>query len=129
MVKEFTPYSNLWITGNKWFTNIESWLNGEWETLDAAAAEKFVEDSVRIFATVMRFFKERDIEPILKIAQTIKAQLDEFRPKVPVMVALRKKGMTDRHWDQISSKVGFEVRPNNDFNFQKVLDMGLIAHS
>ena len=31
--------------------------NGEWETLDAVAAEKFVEDSVRIIGTVIRFFK------------------------------------------------------------------------
>ena len=42
----------------------------------------------------------------------VKAQLDEFRPKVPVMVALRKKGMTERHWDQISAKVGFPVKPD-----------------
>jgi dynein heavy chain len=62
----------------------------------------------------------------LKIAQIVKAQLDEFRPKVPVMVALRKKGMVDRHWEQISTKVGFEVKPDAEFNFKKVIDMGLI---
>lgn len=27
------------------------------------------------------------------------------------MVALRKKGMKDRHWKQISDKVGFKVDP------------------
>lgn len=42
------------------------------------------------------------------------------------MVALRKKGMTDRHWEQISQKVGFEVKPDEDFTFQKVIDMKLI---
>ena len=86
-------------------------MNGEWDTLDAVAAEKFVEESVRIIGTVIRFFRERDIEAILKIAQIVKGKLDEFRPKVPVMVALRKKGMTDRHWEQISNRVGFEVKP------------------
>ena len=45
------------------------------------------------------------------------------------MVGLRKKGMTDRHWEQISTKVGFEVKPTSDFTFQKVIDMGLINHS
>ena len=98
MIKEFTPYSNLWVTANKWFTNIEVWMNGEWESLDAVAAEKFIEESVRIIGSVIRFFRERDIEPILKIAQIVKGKLDDFKPKVPVMVALRKKGMTDRHW-------------------------------
>lgn len=42
------------------------------------------------------------------------------------MVALRKKGMVDRHWEQISTKVGFEVKPDAEFNFKKVIDMGLI---
>lgn len=42
MVKEFTPYSNLWVTGHNWFENIQKWMHGDWETLDAPAAEKFV---------------------------------------------------------------------------------------
>lgn len=45
------------------------------------------------------------------------------------MVALKKKGMTERHWDQISSKVGFDVHPDANFNFKKVIDMGLINFS
>lgn len=61
MVKEFTPYSNLWVTGHNWFINIETWMHGDWETLDAPAAEKFVDESVRTIASCSRFFKERDI--------------------------------------------------------------------
>ena len=45
------------------------------------------------------------------------------------MVALRKKGMQERHWSQISSKVGFEVLPGEGFTFSKALDMGLMNHS
>lgn len=80
-----------------------------------------MDESVRVLGGTIRFFKERDIEAILKISQAVKVQLDEFKPKVPLMVALRKKGMTERHWDQISQKVGFEVRPNETFTFGKVL--------
>ena len=66
----------------------------------------------------------------MDIAVDIKKQIDEFKPKVPLMVALRKPGMFDRHWKQISEKVGFEVKPNVEgFNFQKVLDMGLMDHA
>ena len=32
--------------------------------------------------------------------------MDEFKPKVPVLVALRKKGMNNRHWEEISEKIG-----------------------
>ena len=44
------------------------------------------------------------------------------------MVALRKKGMKERHWKQVSDSVGFEVRPTEGFTFTKLLDMGLMAH-
>lgn len=54
--------------------------------------------------------------------------MDEFRPKVPLMVSLRKKGMKERHWEQVSAKVGFEVRPTEGFTFTKVLEMGLIKY-
>lgn len=45
------------------------------------------------------------------------------------MVALRKKGMQERHWNQISQKVGFEVTPTEGFTFNRVLEMGLMKHS
>jgi len=48
---------------------------------------------------------------VLKIAENVKSQIDTFRPKVPLMVALRKQGMKERHWNQISDKVGFKVDP------------------
>lgn len=78
---------------------------------------------------VIRHFKERDHTAVLKIAEIIKQEIDTFKPKVPLMVALRKKGMKQRHWDQISEKVGFPVQPNENFTFQKVLDMGLLQHN
>jgi dynein heavy chain, axonemal len=49
---------------------------------------------------------------ILKIAESVKAQIDEFRPKVPLLMSLRKKGLRDRHWEQLSKRIGVEVRPS-----------------
>jgi len=44
--------------------------------------------------------------------------MDNFRIKVPLLVALRKKGMTERHWEEISKKIGTVVNPNDgDFTF------------
>ena len=69
---------------------MESWLNNQWEELDAPSAEKFVEDSIRTLNQTARYFKEKDLPSSLKIAEQVKVTLDEFRPKVPLMVALRK---------------------------------------
>ena len=102
MIKDFTPYSNLWLTTTQWFKNISHWMSDDWETLDAEEGERFVEEAFKTMATVNRFFKDKDLPLISKIGETVKSKLDEFRPKVPLMVALRKKGMKDRHWEQVS---------------------------
>lgn len=102
MVKEFTPYSNLWINADKWIEYQKIWMRDDLEMVDAVTAERFVEDAQRILTGVIRFFKERGHEGVLKITQEVKRQIDEFKPKVPLLVALRKKGMMPRHWKQIS---------------------------
>lgn len=89
-----------------------------------------MEDSFKTLTGVLRYFKDRDIEPMCKITDVIKVQLDQFRPKVPLMVALRKDGMKERHWEQISEKVGFTVQPTGeDFCFQDILNMKLLDFS
>lgn len=47
------------------------------------------------------------------------------------MVALRKQGMAERHWNQVSEVMKQEIDPSKDeeFNFQKVLSMGLMEHA
>lgn len=54
--------------------------------------------------------------------------MDEFRPKVPLLLALRKKGMIDRHWDMVSKVMGIDppLRPDESFTFEKALDLGLM---
>ena len=128
MSKDFLPYSNLWITANKWFKYIQEWLNCEWEQLNAPEAEKFVEEAVRNLGSSIRFFRDRNITGVLKIGETVKKEVDEFRPKVPLMVALRKEGMKERHWEQISELMGFPVAPGEGFNFAKVLELGLMKN-
>lgn len=62
-------------------------------------------------------FRDKDLPTILKIVEQVKGQLEEFKPKVPLMVALRKQGMKDRHWQNISDKMGKEVKPAPGFTF------------
>lgn len=36
--------------------------------------------------------------------------------------------MCDRHWKEITDRVGFEVKPMPGFTFTNALDMGLMKH-
>jgi dynein heavy chain, axonemal len=97
--------------------------------VDAVSGERFVEDSIRSLTGVTRFFRDRNISGVLKIAQQVKQQFDDFRPKVPLLVALRKPGMVARHWKAITDNVGFEVNPQIDnFTFERILDLGLMKN-
>ena len=40
-------------------------------------------------------------------------------------MALRTEGMKERHWQAISEKVGFEVKPYEGFTFNHCLEMDL----
>jgi len=57
------------------------------------------------------------VPAIKKIAENLKELVELFKPFVPMAVAMRTEGMKDRHWEQISAAVGFEVKPYEGFTF------------
>ena len=59
----------------------------------------------------------------------MKQKIDDFKPVVPVAVALRKQGMVDRHWDEISANVGFDIRPCEGFTLNSVVEKGMLNHT
>ncbi len=122
MVKDFQPYYNLWTTTDVWRKSHKSWLHDPFEELNAGLMEETVDNSVKTMAQVIRFFREKEMPGILKIAETVKGEVDDFKPFVPLALALRTEGMKDRHWSDISDAVGFEVKPYDGFTFQECLD-------
>lgn len=55
--------------------------------------------------------------------------MEEFKPKVPLLVALRTKGMNDRHWNDIRQRSNIDIKPTGpDFTFKKILGMNLMEH-
>jgi hypothetical protein len=47
MHRDFIPYSNLWNTVHGWIVGSEIWINDAFDTVDALACQKFVEDGVK----------------------------------------------------------------------------------
>ncbi len=93
--------------------------------MNAQTVEETVDASNKTMAQVIRLFRDKELPGILKIAETIKAEVEEFKPHVELCLALRTDGMKDRHWEQVSEKVGFEVKPYEGFTFNHVLEMDL----
>jgi dynein heavy chain, axonemal len=118
MLRDFNPYYNLWKTTNNWHNLEAKWKSGAWDELDPTEVEDEFENSLKVINQVFRFFRDREgLKDIFKIAEDMKAKIDEFKPIVPIAVYLRKDGMAQRHWQEISEKVGFEVSPDKDEDF------------
>ena len=97
----------------------------EFSLLDAGKMEETVDNSNKTMAQVIRLFRDKELPGILKIAETIKQEVEVFKPFVPLALAMRTEGMKERHWQGISEKVGFEVKPYEGFTFNHCLEMGL----
>jgi dynein heavy chain len=130
MVKDFQPYSNLWLTARTWYQRSVEWKDGEWENLDPEELEMTFEQCLKNISTTARFFRDKaGLEKIMEVSNHIKGLVDEFKPVVPIAMSLRKTGMVDRHWDAISNAVGFDIRPCEGFTLQSCIDKGLLAHT
>jgi dynein heavy chain len=129
MQKDFAPYSNLWLTTKTWYERHEAWTTGAWEDLDPAELDTTFEACAKAINQVCRYFRDRNFPKITANAQAMKAKVEEFKSVVPVALALRKEGMQERHWDQLSEKVGFDVRPCEGFTLTTIVEKGLLAHA
>jgi dynein heavy chain, axonemal len=123
--KKFQPFFNLWTTVDNWRISYKSWLHDSFEDLNAQKLEETVDNSNKTMAQVIRLFRDKELPGIMKIAETIKNEVEEFKPFVPLAVSLRTQGMKERHWNAISEKVGFEVKPFEGFTFNNCIEMEL----
>lgn len=128
-LKDFEPFYNLWTTTDQWRKSHKSWLHDAFDQMDAIELEEIVENAEKTMNKAARQLKDKDVPQIKKIAETIKEEVEAFKPYVPMAVAMRNEGMKDRHWEQISNVAGFEVKPYEGFTFQNILDMNLFKFS
>ena len=125
--KNFEPYKNLWVTAAEWLDKSAEWLNGSFLMLDA---EKVEEDVTAMGLTIVKtakFFASNGLDKQAHVAEQIKEQVAAFKPHVPIMTALRTKGMATRHWERISTDTGKRIMPDDAFTLTDALELDLGA--
>jgi dynein heavy chain len=58
----------------------------------------------------------------------MKSKVEEFREYLPLVTSLFNQGMRERHWQQVSEIVGFNLRPDDDMCLSRLIDMNLESH-
>lgn len=55
----------------------------------------------------------------------MKAKVDEFKGHMPLVQVVFNPGLRERHWLQMSEIIGYTIRPDEDMNLAKMVDMKL----
>ncbi|CAG9466771.1 unnamed protein product [Pedinophyceae sp. YPF-701] len=128
IIDQFDPYLQFWSTARAWQNNQEQWMEGQWTSLDPDHVEREVGSCFKTLFKVGRMFNQRDLKEHAGLADGVRQKVEDFKAFVPLIQALRTSGMRDRHWDQLSEGLGFELRPGDDFTMTKAQEMGLLDH-
>jgi len=134
IAKAFEPYGVLWETANSWTTQHKAWLEGHFVKLDAELVEREHGRAFKNMAKAVRTFERLGKQGCLEVAKTIKGEVENFKPLVPIVQMLRSPGMEDYHWEELAEKIlnvdKDLVDPSKEtFTLESCIKMGVVDHS
>ncbi|KAJ1569497.1 Dynein heavy chain 1, axonemal [Cladochytrium tenue] len=122
--KDFEPFKSLWSTAYDWVKWREQWLHGSFLGLNAEDVEKNLTNAWRTIFKSIKMFK--NLPGCLSVANQLKEEMDDFKPYLPLIQALRNPGMRDRHWEKLSEELSMKIHPDESFTLTNLLNMKLL---
>lgn len=142
------PFYHLVKICLRWKRFKEAWLDGPFEFLDSTMAEQQVDDLLKELIKTQKTYRNKlrqqaaenverrfagsvdDPDPLnlpapLKLCAKVIQELKEFRPNLTLMQIMCNKALLQRHWDEMSLIVGFDMTPNAGTTLRKIADMNL----
>ena len=121
------PYFDLWDSAERWISSKESWLNGSFFELDGEALENSIGSISKCLTKAVKAFERLNIPHCHEISSSLKAEVDHFKPYVPLVLALRNPGMRDRHWSELAEKIGTGFPSNKvEITLHRLIELGLV---
>lgn len=62
------------------------------------------------------------------VASSLYERIAAFQLHIPLITALRNPGLRDRHWAQMTSRIGFPVKADASFSVTRALHLELQKH-
>ncbi|GMI07902.1 hypothetical protein TrRE_jg5473 [Triparma retinervis] len=126
--KSFEPYYDLWLTVDEWQKKLKHYKESAFLELDAEGIEKHVDKSARTLAKNVKFFEKNSLSGCLEIAKQVKASVDEFKPTVPIIIALCNQGMRERHWNDVvsnSDNIPSSFKIDETLTYNAIMETGI----
>uniref|UniRef100_A0A7N6BTR8 Dynein axonemal heavy chain 7 n=1 Tax=Anabas testudineus TaxID=64144 RepID=A0A7N6BTR8_ANATE len=110
LIADKQPYEQLWTTA----------LN--FQTM----SEKISDEVDIMWRTMHKLTKTlANVPGPCRVAKSFKIKIDQFKQHLSLLTTICNPGIQDRHWEKISSIVGFEVKPDENSSLLNMLDLGL----
>uniref|UniRef100_A0A8C9SX66 Dynein axonemal heavy chain 3 n=1 Tax=Scleropages formosus TaxID=113540 RepID=A0A8C9SX66_SCLFO len=85
---------------------------------------KISEDLENMWRTMYKLTKTlSDLPGPRRVADAFKIKMEKFKQHLPVLSTICNPGIKSRHWEKISSIVGFEVKPDKDASLSSMLEL------
>lgn len=100
----------LWSIADRFRVAFPIWMDGNFEMLDA---EEIEENIVDWWKSLNRLSKSRINEYYhpMNLLNYLYNKLEEFKEYLPMIIALRTKGITERHWNILSGMFNVHLDP------------------
>ncbi|GAB1603143.1 hypothetical protein Ahia01_000594700, partial [Argonauta hians] len=120
------PYVTLFATTVEFREKHSQWMDGPMTGVNPDVVEQEVG---AFYRSLFKLEKQFESVPAAKrIAHKTKLQVEDFKRHMPLVETLFNPGLRDRHWEEISEIVGFNIKPDETYCLSKMVDMNLESY-
>lgn len=125
LIKEFEPYKNIWLTAQDWIKWRQTWTNGMFSNLVSDEVEKNLSTASKNMLKAVKTFK--DNPSYMALSSQLKQEIDDFKPFLPLIQALRNPGMKERHWNRLSDELSINISSESKYTLKDFVSMNLLS--
>uniref|UniRef100_A0A8C9MJV0 Dynein axonemal heavy chain 12 n=1 Tax=Serinus canaria TaxID=9135 RepID=A0A8C9MJV0_SERCA len=115
---EIEPYLKLFNVILKWQRTERRWMDGTFLELDGESMETEIDEFYREMYKLLRLFQQKQK----------KAAAEKKKEHIPTVIVFCNPGMRERHWQQMSEIVGYDITPDAGTTLRKVLKQNLSSY-
>ncbi|KAM4626185.1 dynein axonemal heavy chain 7 isoform 2-T2 [Discoglossus pictus] len=117
------PFFRLYEITVEFNTKYKNWMEGPFTAVNPDTVEQDVGNYWRALYKLEKSFRESP--NALSLTFKIKNKVEDFRDYIPLIQVVCNPGLRDRHWEALSTIVGYSIKPQEDTTVSKFIEMEL----
>ncbi|KAM6178382.1 dynein axonemal heavy chain 7 [Rhynchocyon petersi] len=117
------PYLRLYETTVEFGNKYRGWTEGPYHKVNPDQVEQDVGNYWRGLYKLEKAF--HDSPNALAMTKKVRAKVEDFKQHLPLIQVICNPGLRDRHWEAMSTIVGYPLKPADDATVFSFIDMNL----